>query len=54
MCLWKGHIGSSEDRPSCELGEKRRLASWGDGDSEGLGAGGVDVDVGAVEAGRVK
>ena len=32
---------SSEDRPSCELGEKRSFASWDDGDFERLGAGGV-------------
>ena len=32
----RGGIGSSEDRPSCELGEERRLAGWDDGDLEGL------------------
>ena len=34
--LGRDGIGSSEDRPSCELGEERRLAGWDDGDFEGL------------------
>ena len=32
----RGRIGSSEDRPSCELAEERSLAGWDDDDLEGL------------------